>query len=69
MNRKNNTSPSGEKVNVDIAEMTVSGAPENKVGIPGGPLASRILIFVTLKSNRENRSSSAAEKPPLIEMA
>ncbi|GJS81982.1 hypothetical protein Tco_0748523 [Tanacetum coccineum] len=43
------TSPSGEKLKAEIAVLgVVSEAPPNKVGSPGGPLASKIFIFVIL---------------------
>lgn len=44
------TSPFGEKLKAEIAVVTtVSDAVESKVGSPGGPLASKTLIFVTLQ--------------------
>lgn len=47
------TSPSGEKLRAEIAAATsVSDAPASKVGSPGGPLASRTFIFVTLHFNQ-----------------
>lgn len=43
------TSPSGEKLKAEIAVViAVSEAPESKHGSPGGALASRTFIFVTL---------------------
>ena len=45
------TSPSGEKLNADISMVAaVFDDPASKLGRPGGPLASRILIFVTLEN-------------------
>lgn len=44
------TSPSEEKLRADITVVTdVSGPPKSKLGSPGGPLASKTLIFVTLQ--------------------
>lgn len=46
----NFTSPSGEKLRADIAVVTAdSEAPLRKFGRPGGPLASKTLIFVILQ--------------------
>ena len=43
------TSPSGEKLKAEMAvATTVSDAAASKVGSPGGALASRTFIFVTL---------------------
>lgn len=43
------TSPSGEKLKAEIAVVTtVSDAVASKLGSPGGPLASKTLIFITL---------------------
>lgn len=48
-NNRKSTSPSGEKLKTEIAVFTVvSEAPPSKVGSPGGPLASKIFIFVIL---------------------
>lgn len=44
------TSPSGEKLRAEIAVVTAdSEAPLSKFGRPGGPLASKTLIFVILQ--------------------
>jgi hypothetical protein len=43
------TSPSGEKLKAEIAVVTtVSDVVASKLGSPGGPLASKTLIFITL---------------------
>lgn len=48
------TSPSGEKLKADIAVANfVFDEPSRKCGRPRGPLASKILIFDTLQTNRE----------------
>lgn len=47
------TSPSGEKLRAEIAVVSVvSEAPESKLGSPGGALASRTFIFVTLHKGK-----------------
>lgn len=44
------TSPSGEKLKAEIAVVTtVSDAVASMVGSPGGPLASKTLIFIILQ--------------------
>lgn len=50
------TSPSGEKLKADISMVAVVlDDPVSKLGRPGGPLASRILIFVTLQRKKWNK--------------
>lgn len=51
------TSPSGEKLRAEIAVVTAdSEAPLSKFGRPGGPLASKTLIFVILQ--RESHTTT-----------
>lgn len=54
------TSPSGEKLSAETAEVTiVSDVPESKLGSPGGPLASKTFNFVTLHSEINDTLSSS----------
>lgn len=53
------TSPSVEKLRAEIAVITVvSEAPESKLGSPGGALASRTFIFVTLQEGKTRITNS-----------
>ena len=50
------TSPSSEKLKAVISIVAVVfDDPSSKLGRPGGPLASRILIFVTLPSKKKGK--------------
>lgn len=50
------TSPSGEKLRAEIKVVNVaSEPPARRLGIPGGPLASKTLIFVTLHFQYANK--------------
>lgn len=50
------TSPSGEKLNAEITVVTaIPEDPARKRGSPGGALASRTLIFITLFRQRAGK--------------
>lgn len=51
------TSPSGEKLKADIEILNgISEPAGSKLGSPGGPVASKTLIFVTLFRKNEKKS-------------
>ena len=57
------TSPSGEKLRAEIAVInTVPDAAASKFGSPGGPLASKTFILVTLHCNEDTISRIISQK-------
>ena len=57
------TSPSGAKLKAEITVVTaISDVPDSKFGRPGGPLASKTFIFVTLTLENNDRLSIPTNK-------
>lgn len=55
-----NTSPSGEKLRADIEILKgISEPAGSKLGSPGGPVASKTLIFVTLFPKKKKKREKA----------